>query len=151
MEVSNVYVNMVTEGVYVTQKWQSTYKNGNCLETLKGFVCTYDPGFKGVNCAANVDECLSSPCANGYCTDGINGYACRCKNGFTGENCEVNINECQSTPCIHGQCIDGQNMYTCQCDDGFTGENCGDEEGRVCSGVVGVVGCAASDLLDLFG
>ncbi|KAI8493284.1 hypothetical protein Bbelb_292880 [Branchiostoma belcheri] len=38
--------------------------------------------------SAQVDECLSFPCAHGTCTDGVASYTCSCENGWTGTNCD---------------------------------------------------------------
>lgn len=46
-----------------------------CLQDkINMFLCTCVPGFKGVTCEININECASSPCLNkGTCIDGING------------------------------------------------------------------------------
>ena len=52
--------------------------------------CVCDPGWSGVNCDYNVNECASSPCQNGgTCVDGVNGYYCNCPTNYGGTNCEV--------------------------------------------------------------
>ena len=79
------------------------------LYSLSGanFTCACGPGLGGPTCEAEVDECLSGPCANGAtCTDLRADYSCACAPGFTGKSCEVDMNECESSPCQHGACSD---------------------------------------------
>ncbi|VDI28035.1 Hypothetical predicted protein, partial [Mytilus galloprovincialis] len=63
-------------------------KNGSnypCTSTYRAesfdlyYDCACLPGWTGVYCEINIDECLSSPCMDSYeCIDGINTYDCRC-------------------------------------------------------------------------
>ena len=54
-----------------------------------GYLCECPPGYEGVNCETNTDECADSPCLNGgTCIDGIDSYSCDCPDGFFGDNCE---------------------------------------------------------------
>ncbi|VDI67222.1 Hypothetical predicted protein [Mytilus galloprovincialis] len=63
-------------------------KNGSnypCTSTYRAesfdlyYDCVCLPGYSGVYCEENIDECLSSPCLEPYeCIDGINMYDCQC-------------------------------------------------------------------------
>lgn len=58
---------------------------GECLEGPGlSFSCQCSPGWEGVRCQQDIDECASAPCQNGgVCVDKLAGYACAC---ITGEN-----------------------------------------------------------------
>ena len=65
-----------------------------------------NPGFTGMNCEQDVDDCASSPCLNGArCEDQLNNYTCHCLPGYTGLLCEVDVDDCESNLC--------QNNATC--------------------------------------
>ncbi|XP_019627812.1 PREDICTED: neurogenic locus notch homolog protein 1-like [Branchiostoma belcheri] len=82
---------------------------------------------------ADINECLSSPCAHGTCTDRVASYTCSCENGWTGNNCDQDIDECLSSPCAHGTCTDGVASYTCSCESGWTGNNNCDQDIDECA------------------
>lgn len=88
---------------------------------MNNYTCECQPGFTGVNCDKDINECQSAPCIHGNCTDHFNMYTCECQPGFTGINCDTDINECQ---CVHGNCTDDVNKYKCECKPGFTGGRC---------------------------
>jgi len=86
------------------------------------------PGYNGVNCEHEIDECLGHQCANGAtCLDGINSYSCDCSTapGWTGTMCTENIDDCGGHSCVNGVCVDGNNgYYTCACTGGYEGRFC---------------------------
>lgn len=95
---------------------------GSCVDMLDGFQCNCKPGFVGmfqfnvcllschtcififyslkcfslvgIQCEAEIDECLSDPCSpegTEKCLDLDNKFKCVCHPGFTGELCEVSL------------------------------------------------------------
>jgi hypothetical protein len=45
----------------------------------KYYDCQCQPGYTGLHCESDIDECLSSPCTEPHvCYNHINGYACDC-------------------------------------------------------------------------
>jgi EGF domain-containing protein/growth factor-like EGF protein len=98
--------------------------SGSCANVGGTPVCTCQPGFTGVNCEFDIDECASDPCVHGDCSDGTNHYDCTCDSGYTDVNCETNIDECASNPCVRGTCLDLVDQFLCICPGGFTGDLC---------------------------
>ena len=98
-------------------------RHGTCQDDGR---CTCDPGFVGLRCEINVNECASSPCQHGgSCVDGFAAYTCACPAGFLGEHCEVDVDECASGPCQNGgACFNGAGFYSCNCTGGWSGGNC---------------------------
>ncbi|CAH1779950.1 unnamed protein product, partial [Owenia fusiformis] len=46
-----------------------------------GYTCSCVPGYEGLRCDVDIDECSSNPCLNGVtCTDGVNSYTCTGRN-----------------------------------------------------------------------
>ncbi|KAM4718445.1 cubilin [Anableps anableps] len=71
--------------------------NGQCMSTTSasGYICNCNPGWQGLHCDQNINECSSNPCQNGgTCTDGINGFTCTCTVQWTGPFCQTPQQEC---------------------------------------------------------
>nr|XP_028567204.1 sushi, von Willebrand factor type A, EGF and pentraxin domain-containing protein 1 [Podarcis muralis] len=101
-------------------------KNGTCKHVGSGYICICFPGYEGLKCETDIDECKSHPCLNkGICEDSNATFICQCQPGYTGLQCEEEVNECSSNPCLNeAVCIDGTNSYQCLCAEGFMGTHC---------------------------
>ncbi|NXL95158.1 CRUM1 protein, partial [Alectura lathami] len=100
-----------------------------------GFLCQCQPGFAGVECAVNINECEEGPCKNGaVCEDGIADYTCHCapsQDGIVwgGKNCSVKLTGCQTHDCQNeALCIPTYQAeshgHLCQCQPGFYDATC---------------------------
>uniref|UniRef100_A0A183CPD2 Notch n=1 Tax=Globodera pallida TaxID=36090 RepID=A0A183CPD2_GLOPA len=54
--------------------------------------CECAPGWFGVNCEQNRNDCENIVCDNGgKCHDKVNNFWCECSRGFTGRHCETSV------------------------------------------------------------
>ncbi|KAH3796462.1 hypothetical protein DPMN_150030, partial [Dreissena polymorpha] len=92
------------------------------------YQCHCNPGWRGVNCSEDIDECTTgTPCQNGAtCQNNPGSYRCECATGYTGDTCAVDINECASNPCLNkGDCSNQIGLYVCNCTEtGYNGSQC---------------------------
>uniref|UniRef100_A0A8W8NAK6 Uncharacterized protein n=1 Tax=Magallana gigas TaxID=29159 RepID=A0A8W8NAK6_MAGGI len=101
--------------------------------------CVCKPGWIGVNCTEDVDECDNKTiCGNERVCHYLEGsYQCKCKDGFSMDNgvCE-DVNECESgtADCEH-ICINTIGGYNCDCEFGFALH---DKDRRTCQKVSNV-------------
>jgi len=62
-------------------------------------ICECQPGYEGVDCEINIDDCTSNPCMNnGKCVDGLNMHHCVCENKFIDKDCSYVKAE---NPCVN--------------------------------------------------
>ncbi|XP_067687043.1 uncharacterized protein [Haliotis asinina] len=100
-------------------------------DPVHGCMCV--PGWTGVNCAINVNECDLDPtiCSSQQsCIDTLGSYQCRCPEGFRKQGQEY-INECEAgaNPCQDKfQCVNTAGSFSCHCQEGYTqvGQQCVD-------------------------
>jgi len=97
------------------------------------YLCHCRPGWSGVNCAQDVNECVSTPCMNGAtCMDSTtdsklkeNLFNCICAPGWGGKMCHIDLDECASHPCLNAAtCVDAVYAFACICRVGFVGFIC---------------------------
>ncbi|XP_061505186.1 protein crumbs isoform X1 [Anopheles gambiae] len=105
-------------------------QNGGMCDTEAMIpVCNCLPGYVGMFCETELNECESAPCLNGgQCIDFINEYRCNCTGtGFDGKICEHDINEClqERISCGgRGHCINTEGSFRCHCEEGMCGKDC---------------------------
>ena len=106
---------------------------GTCVDEIEGFTCQCRPGYVGLQCEAEIDECQSNPCnpvGTEECVDMDNMFKCKCRPGFVGQMCETNVDECASNPCLNGaSCTDSIDRFVCTCPPGWSGDRCEDDIG----------------------
>ena len=105
--------------------------DGTCSEiTINNqltFSCACAPGWTGLTCADDIDECAPEPCQNGgQCINMQNAYMCVCPANFMGVNCEEDRDECVIfAPCENGgNCTNTDGSYNCLCTPQWMGRNC---------------------------
>ncbi|CAJ0935102.1 unnamed protein product, partial [Mesorhabditis belari] len=98
---------------------------GQCKDLLDRFVCDCAPGFSGVRCEINENDCEGRVCGNGYCLDEINNHRCICDGDWSGDGCDVPKDFCRKNPCKNdGVCQNLNGSYICDCQGDWMGRQC---------------------------
>nr|XP_061780924.1 EGF-like repeat and discoidin I-like domain-containing protein 3 isoform X3 [Nerophis lumbriciformis] len=59
-------------------------------DVFSEYVCKCQPGFEGVHCQNNINDCARQPCQNGgTCRDLEGDFKCQCPSPFVGKNCQL--------------------------------------------------------------
>ena len=116
---------------------------GQCDNRVNAYVCTCAPGFQGVNCQIDIDECVPDHCGVTIgraqaCTQVArsefqdSGFVCRCNTGWSGAQCQMEnacvtgSHDCGSNSLCNSVGVDaagqagGTPTFSCQCVNGYT-------------------------------
>ncbi|XP_077423631.1 milk fat globule EGF and factor V/VIII domain containing b isoform X4 [Vanacampus margaritifer] len=59
-------------------------------DVFSEYVCKCQPGFEGVHCQNNVNDCAGQPCQNGgSCRDLEGDFKCHCPSPYVGKHCQL--------------------------------------------------------------
>ncbi|XP_034731260.1 EGF-like repeat and discoidin I-like domain-containing protein 3 isoform X2 [Etheostoma cragini] len=59
-------------------------------DVFNEYICKCQPGFQGVHCQINVNDCANQPCKNGgICRDLDGDYTCQCPSPNVGKQCQL--------------------------------------------------------------
>ncbi|XP_026222114.1 delta and Notch-like epidermal growth factor-related receptor [Anabas testudineus] len=100
--------------------------HGVCRSVGNSYRCLCVPGYHGLYCEEEYNECLSAPCQNyATCRDLINAYECVCTPQFEGRHCEIYKDPCLKMRCQNGgRCESAGLNASCACPPGYLGERC---------------------------
>ncbi|XP_060567048.1 protein crumbs-like isoform X2 [Ruditapes philippinarum] len=81
--------SVVVKGIQNTEnKCGHSCGNGTCFEGDGVALCRCFPGYGGVFCEYDIDDCASSPCGfHGTCIDGNSTFTCICESNYGGLRC----------------------------------------------------------------
>ncbi|XP_033112664.1 MAM and LDL-receptor class A domain-containing protein 1-like [Anneissia japonica] len=110
---------------------------GTCSQSSSQFKCACVPGWTGLYCQLDIQECRSDPCRppKSRCIEDLNGYTCECPQGLRGDACtacDVNWKPPDCSSCqpnwVGEDCDTCSNAWTgnkCNvCPDNWSGSNC---------------------------
>ncbi|XP_010792636.1 delta and Notch-like epidermal growth factor-related receptor [Notothenia coriiceps] len=100
--------------------------HGVCRSVGNSYRCLCVPGYHGLYCEEEYNECLSAPCQNyATCKDLVNAYECVCTTQFEGRHCEIYKDPCLKMRCQNGGRCESEGLnVSCSCQPGYLGEKC---------------------------
>jgi len=115
--------------------------DANPNDNPRGFRCRCKPGWTGVFCEIDINECVDgydgkhkgiNPCKNkAICFNTVGSYSCTCSSDFRGDNCKEDIDQCAEDPHLcknNGICVNTAAGFECACVDGYGGMYCDEAE-----------------------
>uniref|UniRef100_A0A1A7YPA9 Milk fat globule-EGF factor 8 protein n=1 Tax=Iconisemion striatum TaxID=60296 RepID=A0A1A7YPA9_9TELE len=59
-------------------------------DVFSEYICKCQPGFEGIHCQNNVNDCAAQPCENGgTCRDFDGDFLCHCPSPYVGKHCQL--------------------------------------------------------------
>ncbi|KAK3530160.1 hypothetical protein QTP86_017730 [Hemibagrus guttatus] len=99
-----------------------------CVDGQGTYTCVCKPGWKGLHCEEDIDECKDAGflagCKQG-CQNTLGSFQCFCYSGYYQDeviNC-IDVNECRLHPsqCLEpSRCVNSPGSYQCHCPPGYT-------------------------------
>lgn len=86
-KIIKIYINLVPCQSEVSTACQN---GGSCYVNVGRVYCACPPGYTGIQCEMQIDNCINLPCLHGGdCNNLVNNYTCNCTQYFSGFNCEI--------------------------------------------------------------
>ncbi|CAF1277775.1 unnamed protein product [Adineta ricciae] len=109
---------------------RSCMNGGRCLQAANNYRCLCKPGYTGVFCDMNINECASNPCQyGGVCYDLQASYICYCQDGSFRSRClprAITTSTARTLlcPCQNGGVCSRIGSQICVCPIGYAGRFC---------------------------
>ncbi len=94
-------------------------QNKMCVDGRNRFTCVCAPGYTGLDCLTDIDECAGVDCNSGTCVQGVAFFTCVCPPRYTGKFCERRLDAYELKVTIdrvrnpEGRCADYRGCSGC--------------------------------------